>query len=44
MPPGEGDLPLRELLLVLLDEAALSVEVPMTAPRPNRMRAGSLWP
>jgi hypothetical protein len=30
MPPGEGDLPLRELLSVLLDEAALYVEVPMT--------------
>jgi sugar phosphate isomerase/epimerase len=29
LPPGEGDLPLRELLSALPDGAALSVEVPM---------------
>jgi len=38
LPPGEGDLPLRELLSALPDDAVLSVEVPMThgaAPEPH---------
>jgi sugar phosphate isomerase/epimerase len=41
LPPGEGDLPLRELLLALPDGAALSVEVPMTegaSPEPHARR------
>jgi sugar phosphate isomerase/epimerase len=38
LPPGEGDLPLRELLSALPDDAVLSVEVPMTdgaSPEPH---------
>jgi sugar phosphate isomerase/epimerase len=41
LPPGEGDLPVRELLLALPDDAVLSVEVPMTegaSPEPHARR------
>ena len=34
LPPGEGELPLRELLAALPDEVALGVEVPMDGTLP----------
>jgi len=39
LPPGEGGLPLRELLAALPDHAALSVEVPMGGDAPAELRA-----
>jgi sugar phosphate isomerase/epimerase len=41
LPPGEGDLPLRDLLSALPDGTRLSVEVPMTegaSPEPHARR------
>jgi sugar phosphate isomerase/epimerase len=39
LPPGEGELPLRDLLASLPEDAAISVEVPMENFGPAEMRA-----
>jgi sugar phosphate isomerase/epimerase len=39
LPPGEGELPLRELLAALPDHAVLSVEVPMDGTMPPEAHA-----
>ena len=41
-PPGEGALPLAELLAVLPDDVVLSVEVPKYKEAPAAVRAGEL--
>ena len=43
LPPGEGDLPLRELLSALPDAAALSVEVPVTEGAPPEPHARNVF-
>jgi sugar phosphate isomerase/epimerase len=42
LPPGEGELPLRELLTALPPDAAISLEVPMATPEPAAERARRL--
>ena len=43
LPPGHGDLPLRELLAVLPDDVCLSVEVPMDVRQPAEVRARQVF-
>jgi sugar phosphate isomerase/epimerase len=43
LPPGEGDLPLDELLSVLPDDVVLSVEVPMNTDAPAEARARQIF-
>jgi sugar phosphate isomerase/epimerase len=43
LPPGQGDLPLRELLSVLPDHVCLSVEVPMDVRTPAEVRAADIF-
>ena len=43
LPPGDGDLPLRELLAVLPDDVCLSVEVPMDVRQPAEGRARQVF-
>jgi sugar phosphate isomerase/epimerase len=42
-PPGQGDLPLSELLSVLPDHVCLSVEVPMDVRTPAEVRAAEIF-
>lgn len=43
LPPGEGDLPLRDLLAALPDDAALSVEVPLSDGAPPEPHARKVF-
>jgi sugar phosphate isomerase/epimerase len=43
LPPGHGDLPLRELLAMLPDDVCLSVEVPMDSAAPAEVRARHIF-
>jgi sugar phosphate isomerase/epimerase len=43
LPPGDGDLQLRELLAVLPDDVCLSVEVPMDVQQPAESRARQVF-
>jgi sugar phosphate isomerase/epimerase len=43
LPPGEGELPLRDLLASLPEDAAISVEVPMENSGPAEMRARRIF-
>lgn len=43
LPPGEGALPLRDLLAALPDDTALSVEVPMENAGPAEIRVPRLY-
>jgi sugar phosphate isomerase/epimerase len=43
LPPGYGDLPLRELLAALPDDVCVSVEVPMDVRKPAEVRAREVF-
>ncbi len=43
LPPGEGELPLRELLAALPDHAAIGVEVPMDGTAPPDVHAQRVY-
>lgn len=43
LPPGQGQLPLCELLAALPDDAAISVEVPTRDPAPPEVRARRIY-
>jgi sugar phosphate isomerase/epimerase len=43
LPPGYGDLPLRELLAALPDDVRVSVEVPMDVQKPAEVRAREVF-
>lgn len=43
LPPGYGDLPLRELLAALPNDVCVSVEVPMDVQKPAEVRAREVF-
>ena len=43
LPPGNGELPLRELLAALPQDSAIGVEVPMDGSIPTEMHAQRIF-